>query len=115
VNLRRARIVATLLLVLLGATLLGEARAQACAPACCCPALEHADGDCAALATSCCHADAGPVAPSASVSAPSPAAAPAPEMFAIPGAKPRGARLFLAFDGADRRPSPLRFSVVLRI
>ena len=111
----RTRLFATLLFVLLGATLLGEARAQACAPACCCPAVEHAGGGCEALAASCCHADAAPVAPSASVSAPSPAAAPSPEMFAIPGAELRGARAFLPFDGADRRPSPLRFSVVLRI
>jgi hypothetical protein len=115
VNLRSARIVITFLLVLLGATLLGEARAQACAPACCCPALERADADCAALATSCCHADEAPRVPSASAPAPSSAAVAAPEIFALAGAGLRDARTYLLLDGADRRASPFRFSVVLRI
>jgi hypothetical protein len=115
VNHRHARIVTTLLLVLLGATLLGEARAQACAPACCCPVVEHAEGGCAALATSCCHAGEAPGVPSASAPAPSPNAAVAPESFASAGARLREARAFLPSDGLDRRPSPLRFSVVLRI
>jgi hypothetical protein len=115
VNHRHARIVTTLLLILLGATLLGEARAQACAPACCCPAVERAEGGCAGLATSCCHAGEAPGVPSASGPAPSPAAAVAPESFASAGARLRDARAFLPFDGLDRRPSPFRFSVVLRI
>jgi hypothetical protein len=115
VNQRRARIVAIWLLVLLGAALLGEARAQACAPACCCPVVEHAGGDCAALATSCCHADAEPRLPSgASGPVPGPAAA-APPDLAAPFTWQLAPACSLPPFGGDRRSAPLRLSVVLRI
>jgi hypothetical protein len=114
VNRRHARIVTTLMLLLLGATLLGEARAQACAPACCCPAAEHADGDCAALAGSCCHAGEAPGVPSGA-SAPGPGPAAPVETFAAVAGKLPAARVLPFSGGADLLPAALRFSVVLRI
>lgn len=112
---RRTRIVATLLFVLLGATLLGEAQALACAPACCCPAAEHAGGGCEALATSCCHASETPLAPAAPAPVPSPAVALALDSGAFPAAALRAAGPLLLRERPGLLLSPLRFSVVLRI
>jgi hypothetical protein len=114
VSRSRTRLFATLLFVLLGATLLGEAQALACAPACCCPAAQHAGGGCEALATSCCHAGEAPLAPGAPAPVQSPAPALALEAGAFPAAALRAASPLLR-ERPDSLLSPLRFSVVLRI
>jgi len=115
VNHRRARIVATCLLVLLGAALHGPAQAEACATACCCPAVEHAGGGCEAVATSCCHASEAPLAPATPSPVPAPPAALALDPGAFPAAALRAASPPLLREGPGSLLSPLRFSVVLRI
>ena len=107
--------VATLLLVLLGATLLGEAEPFACPPGCC-PGLEQTAAGCETLSTiPCCHAARSPAAPTASATAPSSGAAPALSAFAIMAPKLHTASPALLPEPPGSSSSSLRLSVVLRI
>jgi hypothetical protein len=108
--------VAALLLVLLGAGLLGQAQALACTPCCCCEASQDGDAPCPELAAvSCCRAGGAPTLPAPCAPAPAATAASLLQAVAVPAAALTVARSSLPAADLDHLRSPHRLSVVLQV
>ncbi len=108
--------VATLLLALLGAGLLGQPQALAWAPCCCCEASRGGGAPCPELAlVSCCRASGAPAAPAPWAPAPAATAGPPTHAFTVPTPAFAVARSSLPAGDLDHLRSPHRLSVVLQV